>query len=139
MLIDFLIEDTVRVAILGNGPVDGLRLLLRCGHRSTIGYFLFGEKACSDHQIAVRSYFIEELEVFPGRVGASSIAPNEEWQRIGRTEAAKVGGEKEGVSLEALHLLHHSLVRSCSTLFDDFVLCHFVTWGRLAAPGNCIQ
>ena len=95
------VRRALLVFVLCEGPVDGLYLLLCGGAVAFVWGIVHGYVACGDDEVAVGGYFVEELIVFPRRVGACSVAPYEHREGIVLGEGRETLWNDDSVSLEA--------------------------------------
>ena len=117
--IDLVIIRRVLVGILGNDPIDGLYLLLRSRHRTTIGFLFHGNKAGSQDDKSVAGNLVQELVVLPGRVGAGTVTPYQHGQFLVFAKDGEILRYQDGVLLQTGIFLHDGLVRTGTTIFYD--------------------
>ena len=94
-------------------------LLLCGGAVAFVGGIVHGYVACGDDEVAVGGYFVEELIVFPRRVGACSVAPYEHREGIVLGEGREILWHEDSVSLEVGYLCHDAFVGTFASVFDD--------------------
>ena len=120
--VDLLIVGRGGVGVLAECPVDALNLLSRGRHRAVGGLLFHGDVARGEDEVAVRGNLVEELEVFPGRVGAGAVAPYEDGQRVLGIELREILRGEDGVGGQRGLFLHHGLERAGAAVLDHLLL-----------------
>ena len=117
--VDASVVRAVLVGVLGNGPVDGLKLLGGGRLRSAIRFLFHRDIAGSDHQEALRGDLVEELVVFPGGIGAGAVAPDEHRKQVLLAEGGKVLRGEDGVRFKRRVFEHQHFDGTGAAVFDD--------------------
>ena len=82
-------------------------------------YLLIVAGADSYDKEALRSHFIEEIDMAAGRVGAASVTPYEHGEKIALAELADILRTENSVRGQCSLLHHYGLVRAGAALFHN--------------------